>query len=73
MRYLGQDFDASQTDTLLPLAITGALVTAAIELPISQFYGTTPKTTTGARMAIAGGMAFVAILTAGALIKMTRA
>lgn len=61
---------ASNVDTsnLFAVAGTAALVTAAIELPISQFYGTKPTTTTPVRMAIAGGMAFIAVLVGGAMI-----
>lgn len=70
MRYLGAS--SPSDETLLPLAATAALVTAAIELPISQFYATVPRTSTGARMAIAGGMAFMAVLIGGSLVKTFR-
>lgn len=74
MRYLGDPaaFDAAKSDTLFPLAFTAGLVTALIELPISQYYSTTPRTNTATRMAVAGGMAFVAVLAAGAVVRLTR-
>ncbi len=56
-------------ESLFPLALTSALVVAAIEYPISQFYGTVPKTSTANRMVIAAGMAFVSVLVAGAILK----
>jgi hypothetical protein len=56
-------------ESLFPLALTAAAVIAAIEFPISKFYSTTPATTTAKRMAIAGGMAFVAVLVAGAFLR----
>ena len=55
--------------SLFPLALTAAGVIAAIEYPISKYYSTTPPTTTAKRMAIAGGMAFVAVLVAGAFLR----
>lgn len=55
---------------LFSVALASALVTAAIEYPISQFYATVPPTQTPTRMAIAGGMAFVSVLVGGALLKM---
>ena len=72
MHYLAAPYTSADApeDSLVPLAATAALVTAAIELPISQFYGTVPRTTTGTRMAIAGSMAFVSVLIGGALVKM---
>jgi len=54
--------------SLFQLALAAAAATAAIELPISQFYGTVPETKTGTRMVIAGGMAFVAVMAAGAYL-----
>jgi hypothetical protein len=74
MRYLASPTYTTEApeDSLVPLAATAALITAAIELPISQFYGTVPKTTTGARMAIAGSMAFISVLLGGALVKMVK-
>ena len=59
-------------ESLLPLAAIAAGVIAVIEFPISKFYSTTPATTTAKRMAIAGGMAFVAVLVAGAIVKMMK-
>ncbi len=56
-------------ESLFPLALTAAAVIAAIEFPISKFYSTVPATTTAKRMAIAGGMAFVAVLVAGAFLR----
>jgi hypothetical protein len=56
-------------EKLFPLALTSALVVAAIEYPISQFYGTVPKSNTSTRMTVAAGMAFVAVLIAGAILK----
>lgn len=70
MHYLQGSTD--QDESLLPIAVAAALVTAAIELPISQFYATTPRTSTPARMTIAGGMAFVSVLIGGSLLKMFR-
>ena len=59
----------SAPESLFPLAATAAGVIALIEWPISQFYATVPPTKTLQRMAIAGGMAFVAVLVAGALLR----
>ena len=59
-------------ESLLPLAAIAAGVIAVIEFPISKFYSTVPATTTAKRMAIAGGMAFVAVLVAGAIVKMMK-
>ena len=56
-------------ENLFPLALTSAIVVAAIEYPISQFYGTVPKSNTSTRMIVAAGMAFVAVLVAGAILK----
>jgi hypothetical protein len=56
-------------EKLFPLALTSAIVVAAIEYPISQFYGTVPKSNTSTRMIVAAGMAFVAVLVAGAILK----
>lgn len=67
MRRLAASPEASPS--LFPLAATAALVIAAIEYPISQYYATVPPTRTGTRMAIAGGMAFVAVLVAGSLLR----
>ena len=58
-----------EPSSLFPLALTSAAVIAAIEFPISKFYSTVPATTTAKRMAIAGGMAFVAVLVAGAFLR----
>lgn len=54
--------------SLLAIAATAAVVTAAIEYPISQYYATVPATRTGQRMLIAAGMAFVSTLVGGALL-----
>jgi len=51
------------------LAITAALVTAALELPLSRQYPTVPPTSTLVRMAVAGGMTYVAVLIAQRLTK----
>jgi hypothetical protein len=51
------------------LAITAALVTAALELPLSRQYPTVPPTGTLVRMAVAGGMTYVAVLVAQRLTK----
>jgi hypothetical protein len=67
MRQLAASPEASPS--LFPLALTAAAVIAAIEYPISQYYSTVPPTTTAKRMAIAGGMAFVAVLVAGAFLR----
>lgn len=56
-------------ESLFPLAATAAAVIAAIEFPISKFYATVPETKTAQRMAIAAGMAFVAVLVAGAILR----
>jgi hypothetical protein len=55
--------------SLLTIATTAALVTAAIEYPISQYYATVPPTRTGQRMLIAGGMAFISTLIGGAILS----
>lgn len=55
----------SPRSSLLLIAIGAGLVAAAIEFPISQYYATVPATTTGKRMAIAGGMAIASVLVAG--------
>ncbi len=57
-----------ETPTLFQTAVAAAVVIAAIEYPISKYYSTTPETTTAKRMAIAGGMAFVAVLAGGAAL-----
>lgn len=51
------------------LAITAALVTAALELPLSRKYPTVPPTDTLVRMAVAGGMTLVAVLVAQRIVK----
>ena len=51
------------------LALTAALVTAALELPLSRQYPTVPPTGTLVRMAVAGGMTLVAVLVAQRLTK----
>ena len=57
---------ASPTSVRLwPVAVGAALLAAAIELPISQYYATVPPTTTVKRMAIASGMTFASVLIAG--------
>jgi regulator of sirC expression with transglutaminase-like and TPR domain len=53
----------------LSLAATAALVTAALELPLSRQYPTVPPTGTLVRMAVAGGMTYVAVLVAQRLTK----
>lgn len=58
-----------EPSSLFPLALTSAAVIAAIEYPISKFYSTVPPTKTAQRMAIAAGMAFVAVLVAGAFLR----
>lgn len=72
MYHLSAPTTDAPEDSLVALAAAAALVTAAIELPISQFYTTSPRTTTGAQMAIAGSMAFVSVLIGGALVKMLK-
>ena len=67
MRRLAAAPEASPS--LFPLALTAAAVIAAIEYPVSQYYATVPPTKTGTRMVIAGGMAFVAVLVAGAFLR----
>jgi hypothetical protein len=67
MRRLAAAPEASPS--LFPLALTAAGVIAAIEYPISQYYATVPPTKTATRMVIAGGMAFVAVLVAGAFLR----
>ena len=59
-------------ESLFPLAATAAGVIALIEWPISRFYSTVPPTKTPQRMAIAAGMAFVAVLVAGAVLRRSR-
>lgn len=51
---------------LFPLAASAALVTSAIEFPVSQYYATVPPTSTAKRMLIAGAMTFAAVLVGGA-------
>lgn len=51
------------------LALTAALVTAALELPLSRQYPTVPPTGTLVRMAVAGGMTYFAVLVAQRLTK----
>jgi hypothetical protein len=53
------------------LAITAALVTAALELPLSRKYPTVPPTSTVVRMAVAGGMTLVAVLVAQKILAST--
>lgn len=57
---------------LFSIALTAGIVTAIIEYPISHYYSTIPATNTAKRMAIAGGMAFVATLIGGAILKSTK-
>lgn len=45
-------------DRDLKVAMGAAVVVAAIEYPVSQYYETVPPTNTAKRMAIAGAMAF---------------
>lgn len=54
---------------LLPLAASAAVVTSAIEFPISQFYATVPPTNTTKRMLIAGAMTFAAVLVGGMAMR----
>lgn len=67
MRRLSAAPEASPS--LFPLALATAGVIAAIEYPISKYYSTVPPTKTPQRMAIAAGMAFVAVLVAGAFLR----
>jgi hypothetical protein len=54
---------------LFPLAASAALVTSAIEFPVSQYYATVPPTGTAKRMLIAGAMTFAAVLIGGSAYK----
>ena len=58
--------------SLFTLALASAAVIAAIELPISQYYSTVPESRTPTRMTVAAGMAFVAVLVAGAALKFNK-
>lgn len=51
------------------LALTAALVTAALELPLARRYPTVPPTGTLVRMAVAGGLTYVAVLVAQRLLQ----
>ena len=53
------------------LAIAAALVTAALEYPLSKRYPTTPPTGTLVRMAVAGGLTLVAVLVAQKILTPT--
>lgn len=53
----------------LKVAAGAALVVAAIEYPVSQYYQTVPPTNTAKRMAIAAAMAFAGALVASKLIS----
>ena len=53
------------------LAVTAALVTAALEYPLSKRYPTTPPTGTLVRMAVAGGLTLVAVLVAQKILTPT--
>jgi hypothetical protein len=59
----------SNGNGLFSIAMTAGIITAIIEYPISHYYSTIPPTNTAKRMAIAGGMAFVATLVGGAVLK----
>lgn len=73
MNGLGASYDNPEDGpSLFTLALASAAVIAAIELPISQYYSTVPESKTPTRMAIAGGMAFVAVLVAGAALKFNK-
>jgi hypothetical protein len=73
MRRLGATYSNPQDgSSLFTLALASAAVIAAIELPISQYYSTTPESKTPTRMVIAGAMAFVAVLVAGAALKFNK-
>lgn len=52
----------------MSLALTAALVSAVVELPLSKRYPTVPPTNTLVRMAVAGGMTYVAVLVRLSLI-----
>jgi len=58
-----------EPSNLFTLAATAAGVIALIEFPISKFYSTVPPTKTHQRMIIAGGMAFLSVLIAGAILR----
>lgn len=73
MRHLGATYENPKDGpSLFTLAAVAAGVIAAIELPISQYYSTVPETKTPTRMVIAGGMAFVAVMLAGAALKFNK-
>lgn len=55
-------------DKDLKVALGSALVVAAIEYPVSQYYETVPPTHTAKRMAIAGAMAFAGAFVAAKVL-----
>lgn len=48
----------------MSVALKTALVMAAMEWPVSKFYGTVPPTTLWKRMLVAGTMAYVGVVLA---------
>ena len=74
MRHLAANYaNPKDGPSLFTLALASAAVIAVIELPISQYYSTVPESKTPTRMVIAGGMAFIAVLVAGAALKFNKA
>lgn len=48
----------------MTVALKTALVMAALEWPVSKFYGTIPPTPLWKRMLVAGAMAYVGVVVA---------
>jgi hypothetical protein len=55
----------------MKLAVTAALVTAALEYPLSKRYPTTPPTGTLVRMAVTGGVTLISVLVAQKILAST--
>ncbi|NCA16982.1 MAG: hypothetical protein EBS90_08040 [Betaproteobacteria bacterium] len=51
------------------LALTAALVSAAIEYPLSKKYPTSPPTHTLIRMAVAGALTYASIVVARRIVR----
>lgn len=56
-------------DNDVKIALGAAVIVAAVEYPISQRYKTVPETSTPARMAVAGAMAFAGALVAAKILR----
>jgi hypothetical protein len=51
------------------LALTAALVSAAIEYPLAKRYPTSPPTNLLVRMAVAGALTYVSIVVANRIVR----